>query len=124
RDVDLALGPAAAAAAAARECDERRNDEDRESSSSNHLFPLCVYEEARKFHGLCLPSFAALFPTQILVGARVRRRRMRPHGMAEPLLRSELWTRQSLQVKPEIAGPWRFPANVRAALYQYGSAAL
>jgi len=37
-------------------------------------------------HGF--PSFAALFPTcpgiSMTIGARVRRRRMRPHGVAEP----------------------------------------
>src|SRR5258707_5306431 len=60
----------------------------------------------------------------IRVGARVRRRRMRPHGMAEPLLRSELWTRRSLQVKPEIAGRRCTPPDVGATWYQYGSAAL
>src|SRR5260370_20103884 len=37
-----------------------------------------------------LPSFAALFPTD--VGARARRRRMRPHGVAAPLLPGGLST--------------------------------
>jgi hypothetical protein len=32
------------------------------------MFPLCVYEEARKYQGHCLLSFAALFPTHTRSG--------------------------------------------------------
>src|SRR5438128_5022514 len=39
------------------------------------------------------------------VGARVRRRRVRPHGMAELLLRGKLSTWRALQVKSNLRPP-------------------
>src|SRR5712691_9091197 len=66
--------------------------------------------------GECLPSFAALFPTE--VGARVRRRRMRPHGVAEPLLRGELSTCICLEVKRCLGSPFRASALMGPQLYQ------
>src|SRR5712692_5993075 len=70
----------------------------------------------------CLPSLAALFPTR--VGARVRRRRMRPHGVAEPLLRGELSTCACLEVKHRVARPPAPSPGMTGVLYQYGSVAL
>src|ERR1700682_6014267 len=64
-------------------------------------------------------------PTSSLaVGARVRRRRMRPHGVAEPLLRSELWTRERLQVKHSRCEHAQMRLNVSAPQCQYGSVVL
>src|SRR5581483_3513796 len=62
-------------------------------------FPL-VLLEGRAGSPRRLPSLAALFPTR--VGARVRRRRVRPHGMAEPLLRVQLSTCRGPQVKSHL----------------------
>src|SRR5216684_7841076 len=63
-----------------------------------------------------LPSLAALFPTS--VGARVRRRRMRPHGVAEPLLRGELSTCIRLEVKRCFGSPFGASGFMEAQLYQ------
>src|SRR6266568_4785909 len=84
-------------------------------------FPL-VLSGGRNPSGGRLPSLAALFPTR--VGARVRRRRMRPHGVAEPLLRAELSTCACLEVKHRVARPPAPSPSMTAALYQYGSVAL
>src|SRR5712691_1197842 len=75
-DLDRALG--AAAGSAAGEGDQCRRNEDCQSPSSNHLVPPCVCGKARNHTTTASPSLAALFPT--FVGARVRRRRVRPHG--------------------------------------------
>src|SRR2546428_13656782 len=69
-----------------------------------------------------LPSLAALFPT--CVGARVRRRRMRPHGVAEPLLRGELSTCICLEVKRRVRRLPPPPPSMGEAMYQYGRVAL
>src|SRR5438094_2089339 len=63
-------------------------------------FPLVLVGRQSANHTERLPSLAALFPTR--VGARVRRRRVRPHGMAELLLRGKLSTSKALQVKSDL----------------------
>src|SRR6266540_2206790 len=63
-------------------------------------FPLVLVGRPSACHTSRLPSLAALFPTR--VGARVRRRRVRPHGMAELLLRGKVSTRRPLQVKSSL----------------------
>src|SRR6266852_6122057 len=63
-----------------------------------------------------LPSLAALFPT--CVGARVRRRRMRPHGVAESLLRGELSTCICLEVKGCFRSPFGASGLMEAQVYQ------
>src|SRR5229473_3307357 len=68
--------------------------------------------------GQRLPSLAALFPT--CVGARVRRRRMRPHGVAEPLLRGELSTCICLEVKRCFGSPFGGSALHGSAVVSIG----
>jgi len=96
----------------AGEATKRCHDEDSESPSSNHMVPPCVCREARRSPSWRTPPLTrALFPTR--VGARVRRRRMRPHGVAEHLLRGEL----SIVSASKSAGP-----SIPSGVWPYGTA--
>src|SRR5947207_5823642 len=70
-------------------------------------FPLCAGWEG---NAQTTPNASHHLPpsSQLGVGARVRRRRVRPHGMAELLLRGTLSTRRAPQVKSKLrpASAW------------------
>src|SRR2546425_1581151 len=106
-DLDLALGSSTTGRTAAGERNESRRCEDYQSPSSNHMVPPCACWEA---NAQTTPHASHHLPpsSQLEVGARVRRRRVRPHGMAELLLRGKLSTRRAPQVKSKLrpASAW------------------
>ena len=82
-DLDGALGSRGPTRTAAREGDKCRHGEDYESPSTNHMVPPC----ANGGLDFALDASVIRRPLPSDAGARVRRRRMRPHGVAEPTLR-------------------------------------
>src|SRR6266571_2566064 len=119
-DLDGALGSRGPGRTAAREGDKRRHGEDYESPSSNHMVPPCANGGIE----FALDASVTRRPLPSDAGARVRRRRMRPHGGGRTDTPWQLSTRRALQVKLCLAATVWSSADVGAPLYQYGSAAL
>src|SRR5205823_2533205 len=100
-DPDVALGARSAARASAREGDDRRRDEDCQSPSSNHMASPCDADggdeiATRRLHTRRpLPNFRSRGESAPATSAATR-------GWPKPLLRSELLTRSSPEVKSAL----------------------